>query len=501
MLLALGTIIPCTVYAREGDCGYEGGISSGEAMGKTVFEYQEVCFITGEPVVFKGTLSIKKSLKDDSVVSTYTYNLKNIDKSATLTRVLSYNTKMTKKDNGQTIEETSLSKTPVETVKIDNVTYVLKSYDFTRSNLIDFKPAINYFAGNTWGRKIYQTGTASNGGAVTVEATGRFYGYDQYWGNTEVEIFNYIIESEKKNGDEVDSWGGTAYVSLSSSTTKQVKFYENYPDQISFDGGYVETQCNSSIMEYNSKLPEFDSKGVSTDRIIDTKDTLKIETFPVQKRLPVPDLRSLRGHWAENDIKALYSLEVFKPADSIFNPEQVMTRGEFTAAIVEAAKEVPSDPALTSRTSSRSRTTRNKTEDVIVSPFSDVSTESKYFNQIDSAYKRGLISGIGNSKFNPNSPLTVADALTIFIRATGLEVLAPNPYAVTTFRDNDQIPEYARNAIYVAEKIGLVRGDDRGYIRPNDKLTKARAAAFISRFINYMRDGIKKDYRERIINY
>ncbi|GAE88708.1 hypothetical protein [Acetivibrio straminisolvens] len=84
------------VYAREGDGGYEGGISSGEAPGKTSFEYKEVCFITGEPVVFEGTLTVKKTLKQDKttgknvITSNYTYNLKNLEKDATLTRFLSY---------------------------------------------------------------------------------------------------------------------------------------------------------------------------------------------------------------------------------------------------------------------------------------------------------------------------------------------------------------------------------------------------------------------------
>jgi N-acetylmuramoyl-L-alanine amidase len=51
-LLALSIIIALVampagaVFAREGDSGYEGGISSGEVPGKTSFDYQEVCFIT-----------------------------------------------------------------------------------------------------------------------------------------------------------------------------------------------------------------------------------------------------------------------------------------------------------------------------------------------------------------------------------------------------------------------------------------------------------------------
>lgn len=496
----LSLLLPVTVFARQGDSGYEGGISSGEVLGKTTYEYQEVCFVTGQPVLFKGTLMIKKSLKNELVNTVYTYYLKNVDKDATLNRVVTYSTKLTEKSNGQVVEETSFTKTPTETVKVGDVTYILRNYDFTRSAIIDSKPAVNYYAGNTWGKKTYQIGGRTDGGTVTVEATGEFYGYDQYWGNTEVQTINYLIEGEQRKGDIIDRWGGTASVSLSSSITKQLKYVANEPDQISFDGGYVQVQYNNSILEYACQLPEFDASGISTDNLISTADSLQLETFPVQTRLPVANLTHLRGHWAENDINVLYSLEVFKGNDTIFNPEQLITRAQFMALIVEAAKEVPLDPALVKKTPTRS-SSRGKSKEVVISPFVDVSTEHLYFPQIQSAFNRGMVQGGGNGTFNPNGTVTLADALTVFVTALGLDSLAPNPNAVTTFRDNDQIPAYARSSVYVAQKIGLIQPDAWGYLNPNKKLEMADAALLLNKFIMYMRDGIKKDYRERIVNY
>jgi len=57
-----------------------------EAPGKTSFEYKEVCFITGEPIVFEGTLTIRKTLRQDKttgknvITANYTYNLRNLEK-------------------------------------------------------------------------------------------------------------------------------------------------------------------------------------------------------------------------------------------------------------------------------------------------------------------------------------------------------------------------------------------------------------------------------------
>lgn len=124
-----------------------------------------------------------------------------------------------------------------------------------------------------------------------------------------------------------------------------------------------------------------------------------------------------------------------------------------------------------------------------------------YFSQIDKAHKKGLIIGKGQSIFAPEDTITLAEMMVIFIRALGLEDLAPNPYAITPFKDDISIPTYARNAIYAANRIGLIEGDSRGYLKPDEKITKAKAAVLMNKFITYMREGIKEDYQDRIMGY
>jgi len=504
LVLITGILPLSTVFAREGDSGYEGGISSGYNAGKTV-DYQEVCFISGEPIVLNGTLTITKQFKQNAITSTYKYSLKNADKAATLSRTLVFNTTLSNKDNGQMVEDTALSKPPAETFKLGSTSYVLQSgqsgtSDFTRSSLVDPKPAINYYAGNLLGKKVYSIGTNSAGGTVTVETTGNYYGYDQYWGSSEVEVLDLMIDSEKNINGKPDKWGGTARLTLSSTVTNQLKFYKNQPDQISFDGGYVQTQYNNSVLKYESTMPEFDSKGVSTDMMLNKSGSMEKETFPTQKRLLAVNISSIRGHWAEQDIDLMYSLEIFQGNNRDIKPDQYITKAEFALAIVQAAKEVPPDPAQNKKTPTATMGNNNK-KTILVSPFDDVSIDNKYFSSIKSAYDRGLLSGKGNNLFGPNDSITVAEAVTVFIRATGLEAMASSSDAVTTFRDNDLIPDYARNAAYVAQKIGLVQGDNKGNLNPGKKLTKAEAATMLGRLIVYLQDGIKNDYRDGILNY
>ncbi|HOQ07846.1 MAG TPA: S-layer homology domain-containing protein [Clostridiales bacterium] len=485
-------------FAREGICGYEGGISSGEVPDNTTFDYKEVTFISGKPVVFEGTLLIKKSQRQDKLTTTYTYNLRNGEN--TLTRVLTFTTEAETKENGQIAETVSLTSAS-ERVIIDGVTYTIpnrNNYQFARSTLIDPKPAVTYHAGSIWSRKVYQVGPANDGNTVTVECTGTFYGYDQYWGNAESLLLDYVISGERNTGDGVDVWGGTATIAISSTSTEQLEYYENRPNQISFAGSYVQSRMNSNVLEYTCMLPEFDSKGISTDRIVTYSDSLIIETFPVQKRLASVDVRNARGHWAENDIRLMFGLEVFKGDGSNFYPDNYMTRAEFAAAMAKVAREVPQDPTLVKRTTTTRRTTG---KEVVVSPFNDVSINNIYFNEIRNVYERGIMLGRGDNRFAPNDYITKAEATVAFIRALGFESLAPAPVAVTSFRDNDLIPEHARNAAYVAQKIGLIQSDSRGNMNPNKKLTKAEGAAMFRSLIRYLQEGIRKDYRDRLINY
>ncbi|MCL2162793.1 MAG: S-layer homology domain-containing protein [Oscillospiraceae bacterium] len=502
---------PQIVFARDGVGGFDGlGISAGEITGRTALDYQEYTFITGEPVLLKGTLTMTKAVRDDRITYQYSYRLNNSAKRFQMTREISYETELFKKDNGQTVTVTKYTRTPSEKIVTDGETYTLRTMDFTRTSLVDEKPAVSYYSGNSWYRKNYEIGggtmTSQSGRFVTVEATGEFYGFDQYWGAADVEETDFIIEySDFRNAQgDPDHWGGSATVRRSQSTITQLRYVENEPDAISFRGGYLETRRNDNVLEVSAKLPEFDSKGASTDKIKTYKESTKIDTFPSTKRLVSPDLRHIRGHWAEESISKLFGLEVFKDGPSQFNPSQYITRGEFAAALVGAARNTPEDPAVAS-SSTRNRapaTTgggrRGQAPDPI---FTDVSPEHIYFSQIEEAFNRGLMNPMSSNMFSPNGEITVADAAVTFIRAMGLESLASYHGAITNYLDDDSIPDYAREALYVCEYIGLLKGDGAGRINPSKVLTKGEAAVMLDRFVEYMREDLRKDYRDRIMDF
>lgn len=487
---------PIRALAYMGAMGYEGGISAADPYEENTYSYREVCFLTGVPVVFEGTLTVKKNVRKDKISTTYTYEMENIEQGASLTRVIVMDTLTETKENGQVVESSSYSKMPTEIVKFGEATYQLTDYRFTQSGITDPKPAIYYNAGEYSVNKTYRIST---GGTISVEMTGNQYGYDQYWSSAKAGKVNLILSAEPEISGELAPWGGWASVSVSNTAKKDFRYIENEPWQISFEGGYVERSWEESIMEYEATLPEFDKNGKATEVMSSYHERMGIDTEPVSKRLMVPDLKHMEGHWAEEPVKILFSLEVLPGLGENFNPGKYVTRRDFTAMVVKAIKDIPEDPDLVTRTTTTSSQTRNKVPEI--SPFADVDTDDPFYEEIKEACERGIIQGTGQAYFSPDRHITTAEAITMLIRAIGLEGLAPYPYATTPFVDNDRIPSYARNAVAVANRIGLVEGDNRGYIHPNENMTYERASALIYRLIQYMGDEIVTDYREHVLNY
>ena len=507
----LVSLTPGNTYARQGDSGYEGGISSGEtpsmtslsASSKYEYQYQEPCFLTGVPVIFTGKLTLTKKLKEDTknktqvLTTTYTYSLKN-GSDNDLKRSLTFVTNITAKDNGQKVEETQLTNA-TESVKVGQTIYSIGSvadYDLTKSILSDFKPAVNYYSGEILSRKRYKVGTdPKTSYYVIVNSTGTYTGYDQYWSSAETQIINQIIQQQRA-GKVITV--GNAKIDVSTTTKKELTYDENISEHSSIQGGYAQTQKNENVLKFTVELSELDSKKLPTTKIVKHSDSLKLESFPTSTRLVSPNLNQLRGHASEENITLLFGLEAFKATEAAsFDPQEYISRAEFVDAFLKIAPEVPLDPAFKAKKTT-SKTTKNTT---VTAAFSDVPVSHSYQTSIDDAAKRGIISGNGKSKFRPDELITMAEAVAMMVNTLGLNGLAPNPVPVTNFKDNDKIPAYARAPMYVAEKIGLISEDSKGYIYPNNKITKDRFADMMKTYIDYMGKDIRKEYMDKLISY
>ncbi|RHW33498.1 S-layer homology domain-containing protein [Lysinibacillus yapensis] len=460
-VLFILVLIPYNVKAEIVDVN--GGI-------KNEYTYEEVVFITGRPIIFTGTSkNVKVEEKESKGKLTETIKLTLIGPSnEKLTRSFTYVSEVTNYDGiGQSTANGEVTKYS-EKIVMGGVTYTLSDYQLSKGNVTDKRPASDYFSGNALSRKTFTTTATKTqpSQTIVVNIDSRNVGYQNFWGGTETRISEY--EYIYPNGTI-----GTVKNRASATKSRTLNYEENAASLGSFDGGYAVISTANAISEYTYDLP---SKSGSID--------LKSEYMPRVERLIVPKFRDLSAHWAKDEIEKLYSLGILDDPSNFFSPNTPMRRYDFAVALGKAV-----DLRVLEDTKKKSTT----------SIFKDVKRTAKDYNYLVSAVEKGVINGTAPKTFNPQGSLTREQAATILIRALGLENKAPDPGYKTRYKDDAKISDYARDAIYVAGELGLMTGDAAGKFNPKAHLSRSQASAILVRFLEYLENDLKQNYRDDIL--
>lgn len=487
VLILIILLQPITITADNNNAGYEGGIHKNEKDIKDTKQYKEVIFLTGQPIVLEGTVEI--TIKKDKLE--YEYELSNLDGTVTLDREIELDRRIDNTSHQtQTTEINSITGYDEEII-INGDAYSLTDYIFHASSINDSQPVVDFYYGIWPGTtKIYSI----NGGPakITEEIIGEIYGYDHYWGATETQKIHRDISYKEETTQGITEWFGFADIYVSFNRTKKMDYFNNLPFQTSFNNGYILTEKEESIMSYDYDLPVIDATNTPTGIRNQGHGEAIYSTSPTTETLFIPKYQDIKGHWAENNIMRISSLKITNQSQQFFGPDLATQRVDFARWIA-----VVMDLVEETETVNRSYTKPDETPPI----FSDIPKDSPDYEYIKAIKERGIMNGVGADKFSPYDKLTRAQAITTLVRAMGLEHLAPTLPFETRFEDDDNIPAWAKRAIYVADKIGLTTGSPEGYMYPNDYMTKAESATFMNRFINYLQEDLKRDYIQNIINY
>lgn len=478
----------CTA-AFAADVGYESGVSDG-------VQYKEMVYITGEPIEFQGTLRVSSTPpRNNSQRITYTYTLANSQHKATLRRTVTLNVQF--KSTGNQVLSTVSMANMSENATIDGVSYSLRSpnYSFSASSVTDERPAISYFASNWVYKKVYDINRTE--GNVTVEMTGKSSGYSSAWGTSEERKVNISISYNRmpKNGGSV-RWQGSVYEEGGNSSAKSIVYTKNDPQYISFKGNYVVKSQGQDVLQYTYNLPRWNNGVLSSERV-EKSGMLAVNMTPeITQPLAVGEKRDIKGHWAEDSIKKILALGVFQGSSDYFGPALPVKRADFARAIAIVA-----GIKIDDSTGSMSISVRNRSNTPEVSPFLDVSVNNSDYKYIKAVASSGLMEGTSPNTFSPSQSLTREQAITIAIRALGLESLAPAGQYHTPFADDFKISPWARDCVYVAHLVGLIQGDEYNRVNPQQVMTRAEVSVFLDRFIQFLSDDMVKDYVNRVLNF
>lgn len=479
IFLALSILLTPIASIGDNIPGYEGGIQNEST-------YKEVLFITGEPIVLEGTLTVKINEGRDDIREQYIYRLENIEKDVKLNRTVKLRTTENKRGNQATISKRL--ENYKENVQIDGQRYNVRNedYQWNQGTVEQNSPIVAYSAGDWSARKTYIADKGRE--EITVDTIGHLVGYDSPWSATETQRLNYTINYREKTGDK-KTWEGTATVDSSYNRTKDYNYVENVPNQISFKGGFLLTDKEDNVLKYSYDLPkEGEGRNIG-------ENSFSIDTNPIITRLNIPRVRDVLGLPNEKEILLLASMDAFPLESTYLGPEKAMSRGDFARAILKAMGIEPEKEEEPKRNKRR----RRKDTEEKQATYVDVRKDHRNYDYIEEVTKRKIMSGIGQGRFAPDKPLTKTEAITTVIKALGFQNLAPIKNYSTGFRDDRSIPKWAKGNIYMAKNIGIV--ESGGYFHPHKKITKEEASELIVRFINYLQDNLKHDYRENILDH
>ncbi len=179
--------------------------------------------------------------------------------------------------------------------------------------------------------------------------------------------------------------------------------------------------------------------------------------YIVKPETEIPSFSDIVGHWAEPFIRALVSMNLTQGfADGTYQPDQAMTRAQYTALIAAAFNPPAKRPSP---------------------EFTDIAKDFWAANAIEIAARGGFVGGFSDRTFRPTQNVQRLQVIVSLVNGLGLS--ATNQKTLT-YIDQDKIPEYARTAVTIAtqQKI-IVNYPDPNLLAPTREATRAEVAAMV----------------------
>lgn len=170
--------------------------------------------------------------------------------------------------------------------------------------------------------------------------------------------------------------------------------------------------------------------------------------------------------WAVDAINSLYKLEIINgKGDGLFYPNDSVTREEFIKMLVKAFSMKLVD------------------EEIM---FDDVSKDDWSYEYIKTAYISGITKGVSDTLFGKTEKILRQDVCVMIARLfeiSGIKAENTELSVQTVFADYGDISEYAKDAILEMYSLGIVSGDENGFVNPKGSTSRAEAAKLLNKAI------------------
>ncbi|MBH5319718.1 S-layer homology domain-containing protein [Paenibacillus sp. GSMTC-2017] len=202
-----------------------------------------------------------------------------------------------------------------------------------------------------------------------------------------------------------------------------------------------------------------------TSQIVEATNLTSDVLYLINQQISFSDMK---GHWADKDISWLASRYIVKGnSKGSFNPQNDISRAEFTSLLI--------------RILGIEEDTKQST-----STFKDVDTKAWYFDDINTALKLGLVSGVDKDQYAPNKSITREEMAVMISKALkylGKDVPAKETDSQGQFKDANLISSWAKDAVKLMVDTGLMQGKGDQQFDPTNYATRAESAVLIKKLL------------------
>ena len=235
---------------------------------------------------------------------------------------------------------------------------------------------------------------------------------------------------------------------------------------------------NSVIKEPETPIKDgFDFEGWYTDKGLKTKYdfTEKVtKNFTLYAKWtekdngewknPFTDVKE--NDWFYDSVKYVYENDLMKGiSNTEFAPDSDVTRAMFVTVIYRMENEPQTGKCA----------------------FTDVESGSYYENAVAWANENGIVSGISEECFAPNEPITREQMVAIIYRYAAFKGYDITTSSNTSYTDNDNISDYAKDAVIWAAEKSVMTGNTDGSFAPKANTTRAQVASVFMRMVENLK--------------
>lgn len=188
------------------------------------------------------------------------------------------------------------------------------------------------------------------------------------------------------------------------------------------------------------------------------------------------NLIDINEHWAEADMQTLYDIGILNGSDNMANPDNTITRGEFTALLTRMIFELNGYSGK--------------------AYFSDIKKGDVFFENISIAYENGLITGKSDGYFDRNGNITREEMVIIISRVLKDKTASGN-IAFTDIKSGYTYLNHLKKVV----GLGIINGFADGSFRPYANATRAETSAILIRLLKAIGDATSKEELQKFNVY